>query len=493
MDNKNLLKLSESAQWHEVLVLYSGLIDQQNKEVFIEGLQQNNPLLAAQCINSNWASEIKAESSLIAKSEVDLKYLYTDKSEKAIAAIYTLLELGKIDLLLPIIQNSSSDLIPIFKLLVPKIVELSSENLEYVVLFLLKKQPHIFLNQLFQILIQNSENKSILKTIYIETHTKKDVKMKHLFQFLKYFGISEKFTLSRELQEQYVKEAKNYNDLLFIQRSQSFDIKFKDIIQLVFNQPLTPTTALMILDIFNNNGILRTTLLDHYLSGLVASNKAQNQAQYIIICHYFNIKCKISAGRLEKQIRNKNILRTTVLNNSLFVMLYNKLIDELKKNKSERNAQNFVGRKEKVIVLSEYKYHYIATVNSIQIPILIPKSEIFHPLTKGKSYDVCLIYFDEKSKYLFGSAKQINKQRGNFQFNFENLKVAKEGDLLKAKIVKSDNRITIKVYEVGKKTKVKILNPNFDYQEYENMFTVRVDHVNNFNEISVFVLKPIIK
>ncbi len=493
MDKQNLSKLIELDHWHEVLVLYSGLIDLENKENFIESIEDSNPLLAAQCINSNWSSEIKAETSLVEKAKSDLKYLHTEKSEIAITAIYTLLELGQIDSIIPIIQNCSSNLIHTFKPLIPKLIEQSRDNLELVVFELLEKQPHIFLNQIFQILIRNPENKNLLKKIYQETHVKEEVKKKHLFQFLKYFGINEKIWLPHDLQEQYVRVAKNYNDLVFIQRSQSFDIKFKNIIQIVLSQPSTSITAMMIFDIFINNGILRTTLLDHYLQGLQQSNKYQDRALYILLCKYFNKKCFISAGRLEKTFKNKTLLDKTVQNHSLFITLYTKLIDELKKINSEKNAQNLVGRKEKVIVQSEYKYHYLTIVNTSKLPILIPKSEVDHPLIEGKSYNVRLTFFDVKSKQLFGSINQLNKQKGQIRFNFENLKVVKEGDVLKAKIIKSNGRLSVKVYQVGKKTKVRILNPDFTYQEYENMYSVRIDHVNNFNEIGVYVLKPIKK
>lgn len=491
MDNKKLNKLIELEHWHEVLVLYSGLIDIDNKEDFIESLEDSKPLLAAQCINSNWATKIKAEISLVEKAKADLIYLNTKNSEIAITAVYTLLELGQIDSIIPLIQNCLPTQIHIFKPLIPKLIEQTGDNLESIVFALLETQPHIFLNQIFQILIHNPENKNLLRKIYQETHANQEVKKKHLFQFLKYFGINEKIYLPYDLQEQYVRVAKNYSDLVFIQRSQSFEIKFKDIIQIVFSQPLTSITGMMIFDIFINNGILRTTLLDHYLKELQQSNKYQNQAFYILLCKYFQKKCNISAGRLEKTLKNKSHLNKTIQNHSLFITLYTKLIDELKKIKSEKNAQNLVGRKEKVFVQSEYKYHYLTIVNTRNLPILIPKSEVDHPLIEGKSYNVRLTFFDAKSKQLFGSIKQLNKQKGQFLFNFENLKVVKEGDVLKAKIIKSNGRFNVKVYEIGKKTKVKILNPDFTYQEYENMYSVRIDQVNNFNEISVFVLKSI--
>lgn len=491
MNSINLNKLLQQDHWNEVLVLYSGLIDLGHKENLIENLETSNPLLAAQCINSNWASEIRAELSLVDKAKSDLILLNTNKSEIAVKSVYTLLELGQIEPIIPLIKNCFPGQIQIFKPLIPRIISTSGDKLEFVVFEILEIQPHIFLNQIFQILIQNPKNKSLLKKIYESIHNRVDIKKKHLFQFLKYFGINEKIYLSYEMQVQFVRIAKNYNDLKFIQLSKSFEINLKEIIRILFSQPLNSHVALMIIDVFANNSSLRSTFLDKYIKKIEQSENFQDQALYILLCSYFHRKSILSASRIGKQILGRMRIKNIINNEFLFNIVFTKLTDEIKKINSEKNALYLVGKVESVIVISEYRYHYLTYSKIHKFPILIPKSEADGQLFIGASYNVRLIFFYEESKTMFASIKQFNSKKREFKFDLEYLGIAKVGDEFKAKIVKISGRLNVKIYEIGKKTQVKILNPNFAYQEYVNLYNVRVEKVVDFHILHVLVLQPI--
>ena len=169
-----------------------------------------------------------------------------------------------------------------------------------------------------------------------------------------------------------------------------------------------------------------------------------------------------------------------------FYKSFQKIFDESNKDLFLLDANKFVGKIFKSRISNLHKHHYYI---HDKLEVFIPFNETIEPLNLKDFINYIILYYDKKNNIFIGSTKQINSKPGKLFFDFEYLNTIKTGDIYDCKIVKLNDKFSVKLYGIKKNTKINIINPNFEYVEYENMYKAKIVSIKNLNNISIEVIK----
>jgi hypothetical protein len=487
--NPTVNKYLNDPKWKDIMVLYSGLFEDENeRENFILDVNKSDLALATNCELAGLNQNQKVTNEIEKKAFDNLIHFHnSDNFEIGCDSFNTLLSLEiKFDFL-SYYKNPEGFQIKFLKNKISNIFNKSNFQKVDFLIDILKSNQKYFIIDLFHVISETSfltinEQLSFINSL--------DINNIKINQFELVVNIFPKEVLKQAVWNKddlkvICAKSNNFNFINTIIKFSNNSLKLKDIIDLKFQKIEKIWDCYFLYEFLKENNLFFKTYGSKIIDTLLESGNEIHKIFSLIL-----IKFGYDNSNLYKAEKKSNLYKKIVFKNfnleQSFYKNFQKLLDENKKESFVLSAENYIGRKYSSKISNIHKYHYFI---HDKFEVYIPFKEVVTPLKIGDLVRYIILYFDRKNNRFIGSIKQINSKPGNLKFDFDYLNTIKIGDIYDCKIVKINNRFSIKIYGIKKNINIKIINPSFEYIEYENRYQAKIVSIIASNFISVLISK----